>query len=335
MVRCEYDEKDGRNRRRGIHPAPPLGGRFYRYMTDRKKVVVTGGAGFIGSNLAAKLIEKGFDVHIVDRDPTFRRTTLPSAATLHEIDIRHTDEMQQICQGADVVYHLAAVPRVSYSVEHPVETTDENITGPVSVLTAAARAKVRRVVYSSSGSAYGEQKKLPFVETMIASPVNPYGLQKYVGELFAKMWPDVYGIETVSLRYFNVYGPGLDPNGPYALAIGKFLMARKNNQPITIYGDGTITRDFTHVRDIVRANMLAAESPKVGKGEVINIGAGRNLSVNDLAAMIGGPSVHVEARLEPHDTRADIALAKELLGWEPEVTLEDGIMALKKEMGIT
>src|SRR3989344_1333908 len=144
MVRCEYDEKDGRNRRRGIHPAPPLGGGFYRYMTDRKKIVVTGGAGFIGSNLVATLVEKGFDVHIVDRDPNFRRDTLPRAATLHEKDIRHTDEMQKIFEGADVVFHLAAVPRVPYSVEHPVETTDENITGTVSVLTAAARARVRR-----------------------------------------------------------------------------------------------------------------------------------------------------------------------------------------------
>ncbi|HEY4487185.1 MAG TPA: NAD-dependent epimerase/dehydratase family protein [Candidatus Paceibacterota bacterium] len=303
-------------------------------MTDRKKVVVTGGAGFIGSNLAAKLIEKGFDVHIVDRDPTFRRTTLPSAATLHEKDIRHTDEMQQICQGADVVYHLAAVPRVPYSVEHPVETTDENITGTVSVLTAAARAKVRRVVYSSSGSAYGEQKKLPFVETMIASPVNPYGLQKYVGELFAKMWPDVYGIETVSLRYFNVYGPGLDPNGPYALAIGKFLMARKNNEPITIFGDGTITRDFTHVRDVVTANLLAAESTKVGKGEVINIGAGRNMSIQKLAEMFGGPIEYGPPRLEAHDALADNTRARKLLGWEPTVTLEDGIAELKKMEGV-
>lgn len=299
-----------------------------------KKVVVTGGAGFIGNNLVAALVEKGFEVHIVDRDPSFRKATLPKPATLHEKDIRHTNEMQEIFAGADVVFHTAAVPRVPYSIEHPVETTDENITGTVSVFTAAARAKVRRVVYSSSGSAYGEQKTLPFIETMEAMPVNPYGLQKYVGELFAKMWVDVYGIETVSLRYFNVYGPGLDPNGPYALAIGRFLMARKNNQPITIYGDGTITRDFTHVRDVVAANILAAESAKVGKGEVINIGAGRNMSIQALAEMFGGPIEYGPPRIEAHDARADNRKAKELLGWEPTVKLEDGIAELKKLEGL-
>ncbi|HEY4527249.1 MAG TPA: NAD-dependent epimerase/dehydratase family protein [Candidatus Paceibacterota bacterium] len=303
-------------------------------MTDRKKIVVTGGAGFIGSNLVATLVEKGFDVHIVDRDPNFRRDTLPRAATLHEKDIRHTDEMQKIFEGADVVFHLAAVPRVPYSVEHPVETTDENITGTVSVLTAAARARVRRVVYSSSGSVYGEQQTLPFVETMQALPVHPYGLQKYVGELFAQLWPGLYGIETVSLRYFNVYGPGLDPNGPYALAIGKFLIARKSNQPITIFGDGTITRDFTHVRDVVAANILAAESRKVGKGEVINIGTGRNTRIQALAEMFGGPIEYGPPRIEAHDALADIRRAKELLGWEPKVSLEDGIAELKKLEGL-
>jgi len=299
-----------------------------------KKVVVTGGAGFIGSNLAHALVEKGFEVHLVDRDPSFRRATLPKEATLHEKDIRATDEMQAIFAGADVVFHTAAVPRVPYSIEHPVETTDENVTGTVSVLTAAARAGVRRVVYSSSGSAYGEQKTLPFVETMAAKPVNPYGLQKYVGELFAEMWPQIYGIETVSLRYFNVYGPGLDPHGPYALAIGRFLMARKNGEPITIYGDGTITRDFTHVRDVVSANMLAATSAKVGKGEVINIGTGRNMSIQALAEMFGGPIEYGSPRIEAHDALADTRKAKELLGWEPSVKLEDGIAELKRDAGL-
>ena len=303
-------------------------------MTDRKKFVVTGGAGFIGSNLVATLVEKGFEVHIVDRDPSFRRASLPRAAKLHERDIRHTGEMQNIFEGADVVFHLAAVPRVPYSVEHPVETTDENITGTVSVLTAAARAKVRRVVSSSSGSVYGEQKTLPFVETMQASPVHPYGLQKYVGELFAQLWPGLYGVETVSLRYFNVYGPGLDPNGPYALAIGKFLVARKNNEPITIFGDGTVTRDFTHVSDVVRANMLAAESQRVGKGEVINIGTGRNVSIQSLADMFGGPIEYGPPRIEAHDALSDNRRAKELLDWEPRVVLEDGIAELKKLSGL-
>ena len=300
-----------------------------------KKAVVTGGAGFIGSNLAAALVEAGWETHIIDTNPSFRRDSLPKEVTLHEADIRSTDTIQAIFERADVVFHTAAVPRVPYSIEHPVETTDFNITGTVSVLTAAVRAKVRRVVYSASGSAYGEQTTLPLIETMTANPVNPYGLQKYVGELFATLWSETYGIETVSLRYFNVYGPGMDPNGPYALAIGKFALARKNNEPITIFGDGTVTRDFTHVSDVVRANLLAAESSKVGKGEVINIGAGRQTSIKALADMFGGEIMYGPPRIEAHDSLADITKAKALLGWEPKVTLEDGIAALKKEMAIT
>ena len=300
-----------------------------------KKAVVSGGAGFIGSNLAAALVEAGWETHIIDTNPSFRRDSLPKEVTLHEADIRSTDTIQAIFERADVVFHTAAVPRVPYSIEHPVETTDFNITGTVSVLTAAVRAKVRRVVYSASGSAYGEQTTLPLIETMTANPVNPYGLQKYVGELFATLWSETYGIETVSLRYFNVYGPGMDPNGPYALAIGKFALARKNNEPITIFGDGTVTRDFTHVSDVVRANLLAAESSKVGKGEVINIGAGRQTSIKALADMFGGEIMYGPPRIEAHDSLADITKAKALLGWEPKVTLEDGIAALKKEMAIT
>lgn len=301
----------------------------------RKKAVVTGGAGFIGSNLVAALVAAGWETHIIDRDPSFRRDTLPKEATLHELDVRFQDKIRPVMEGADVVFHTAAVPRVPYSVEHPLETTDENVMGTVSVLAAASAAKVRRMVYSASGSAYGAQETLPLSEDMPANPVNPYGLQKYVGELFAKMWSEIYGLETVSLRYFNVYGPGMDPNGPYALAIGKFSLARKNNEPITIFGDGTITRDFTHVRDVVTANLLAAESARVGKGEVINIGAGRNVSIQALAGMFGGEVVYGPPRIEAHDSLADNRKAKELLGWVPTVKLEDGIAELKKEMGLS
>src|SRR3989338_3262350 len=300
-----------------------------------KKTVVAGGAGFIGSNLAHALVAAGWETHIIDIDPSFRKDTLPKEAIIHVLDVRSTDAIQPIMEGADVVFHTAAVPRVPYSIEHPVETTDQNVTGTVSALTAAAQAKVRRFIYSASGSAYGEQTTLPLEEKMVANPVNPYWLQKYVGELFTKLWSETYGIETVSLRYFNVYGPGMDPNGAYALAIGKFALARKNNEPITIFGDGTVTRDFTHVSDVVRANLLAAESPQVGKGEVINIGAGRQTSIKALADMFGGEIVYGPARIEAHDSLADNRKAQELLGWKPLVGLEDGIMMLKKEMGIT
>lgn len=299
------------------------------------KVVVTGGAGFIGSHLVDALVERGDEVHAVDNyaGGKYEERFNPKA-TYHELDVLRTDELQKVFEGADVVFHTAALPRVPYSVEHPVETTEVNIGGVVSALTAAARAKVRRVVYSASGSAYGEQKTLPLSETMIANPVNPYGLQKYVGELFAKVWNTTYGLETVSLRYFNVYGSRLDPRGPYALAVGAFLLARKENRPITIFGDGTITRDYTQVRDVVRANLLAAESQKVGKGEVINIGAGRNVTIKYLAELVGGEITYGAPRIEAHDSQADNRLAKELLGWEAQVSLEEGIAELKKEFAI-
>lgn len=164
--------------------------------------------------------------------------------------------------------------------------------------------------------------------------MHPYGMQKYVGELFARLWVAVYGLETVSLRYFNVYGPGLDPNGPYALAIGKFLMARKNNEPITIFGDGTVTRDFTHVSDVARANLLAATCDKVGKGEVINVGSGKNITIQQLAEMFGGEITYGPARIEAHDALADIRKAKDLLGWEPTIFVEEGVAQLKKEWAV-
>lgn len=298
------------------------------------KTVVTGGAGFIGSHLVDALLEHGHEVHVVDSFVGGKKEgRINPKATYHEIDVRKTDVLCDVLQGTDVVFHTAAIPRVPYSVEHPVETTDQNITGTVSMLTAAVRAKVRRVVYSSSGSSYGTQTELPLVETMTANPVNPYGLQKYVGELFAKIWPGIYGIETVSLRYFNVYGARLDPSGPYALAVGAFLLAKKEGRPLTIFGDGTITRDYTHVRDVVRANILASESKKVGQGEVINIGAGRNVAIQYLAELINGGKEGIAygpPRVEAHDSKADNRKAKELLEWEPTITLEEGIAELKK-----
>lgn len=300
------------------------------------KVVVTGGAGFIGSHIVSALVEKGAEVHVVDDYSGGRREDrINPKATYHEVDIREFEKLAPIVAGAECVFHEAAVPRVPYSIEHPLETFSVNVQGTVSVLRAAHQGGVKRLIYAASSSAYGDQDTLPLSEDMTAQPKSPYGLQKYVGELACRLWSELYGLPTVSLRYFNVYGPKFDPEGAYALVIGKFFKQRLAGQSLTITGDGTQTRDYTHVRDVVAANLLAAESPKVGKGEVLNIGAGRNVSVNDLAAMIGGESIHIEPRLEPHDTRADNRKAKELLGWEPIIALEDGIAELKKEAGLT
>ncbi|MEY4747449.1 MAG: hypothetical protein RLZZ416_498 [Candidatus Parcubacteria bacterium] len=299
------------------------------------KTVVTGGAGFIGSHLVDALIARGDEVHVVDNYAAGKREErLNAKAIYHEIDVRDYEKLAPIFKGATCVFHEAALPRVQFSIENPELTFSVNVLGTVSVLRAAKEGGVRRVIYAASSSAYGDQEQLPLSENMPAMPKSPYGLQKHMGELACKLWSDVYGLETVSLRYFNVYGPNFDPEGAYALVIGKFLKQRLENTPLTITGDGTQTRDYTHVSDIVRANLLAAESSRIGAGEVINVGAGRNVSVNDLAAMIGGPTTHIEPRLEPHDTRADYSKAKQVLGWEPTIQLEDGIAALKKLMHI-
>lgn len=304
---------------------------------QQKKVVVTGGAGFIGSNLVAELVARGFEVQVIDTLINGKREHVPAAATLHEVDILDTKAITVIMSGASAVFHLAALPRVSYSVEYPVESNRINVEGTVSVLVAARDAKVGRVIYSASGSAYGNQETLPFHESLLATPVNPYGLQKYIGELYLKMFSDVYGLSTVSLRYFNIYGPNMDPKGPYGLAVAKFLEQRTQGKPLTIVGDGTQTRDFTHVRDAVRANLLAMESSRVGRGEVINIGTGRNISVNYLADLIDGGVGKREmlpSRVEAHDSLADNTRAKELLGWEPQVSIEEGVAELKKKFNL-
>jgi UDP-glucose 4-epimerase len=285
-----------------------------------KKAVVTGGEGFIGGHLLRTLAEEGYEAVSVD---------LKSGK-----DILDTEMLAEAFRGADYVFHTAALPRVPYSIEHPQETNRANVEGTLSVLVAARDAGVERVVYSGSSSAYGNQKTMPLAESMQANPISPYALQKYIGEQYAKLFSEVYDLSTVSLRYFNVYGPGMDPNGAYALAIGKFIKQRIDGQPMTITGDGTQTRDFTHVKDVVRANILAATSEKVGKGEVMNIGAGRGVSMNEVAALIGGPVEHIAPRLEPHDTRADNTLARELLGWQPTIAIEEGIAELKSLAGV-
>ncbi|PIR82738.1 LPS biosynthesis protein WbpP [Candidatus Kaiserbacteria bacterium CG10_big_fil_rev_8_21_14_0_10_59_10] len=301
-----------------------------------EKAVVTGGAGFVGSHLVDALVERGFDVHVVDNYAAGKREDrIHKAATYHEVDIRDYEKLAPVVAGARYVFHEAALPRVQFSIEEPLETFSVNAHGTASVLRAAHEGGVKRVIYAASSSAYGDQETLPLTEDLPASPKSPYGLQKYIGELMCRMWSEVYGLETVSLRYFNVYGPRFDPHGPYALVMGKFILQKSEGKPLTIWGDGTHTRDYTHVRDIVRANVLAAESERVGKGEVINIGAGENISVSDLAALIGGPVVHEPERLEPAHTLADISRAKELLGWEPTVNREEAILEMKREFGVS
>lgn len=301
---------------------------------SKQKSIVTGGAGFIGSHIVDALVERGDEVHMIDNLSGGKRERLNPKAVFHEKDIRDFDAIAPIFTDAHFVFHLAALPRVQPSIEDPRTTHDVNVTGTLNVLVAARDAKVKRVVYSASSSAYGDQAVMPIHENMAANPLSPYGLQKYIGELQCRLFSQIYGIETISLRYFNVYGPRASADGAYALVISKFLDQRSHGQPMTIVPDGKQSRDFTHVRDVVRANLLAAESPKVGKGEVINIGGGHDYSVLEIADLIGGSTIIVEPRLEPRRTFADIRKAKELLGWEPTVDFKEGIEELKKMYSI-
>lgn len=300
------------------------------------KYLVTGGAGFIGTNLVKQLLQQGHEVVVYDNYSSGKiESRIQSGATYIEGDIRNYEDLKKAMTGVDGVFHVAAIPRMPYSVEHPLETNENNVTGTITVLLAARDAGVKRVVYSASSSAYGNQKTMPFVETMKTAPMSPYGLQKYIGEEYSRLFFELYGLETVSLRYFNVYGPFSDPNGAYALVIGKFLQQKKNGEPMTVCGDGEYYRDYTHVSDVARANILAMTSTKAGHGEVINIGNKHPYSVNQLVKLIGGEFVNTPDRQgDPRRTEADITKAKELLDWEPTVTLEEGIKALKSEWGI-
>jgi len=293
-----------------------------------KKIVVVGGAGFIGSNLVEALVERGDDVHVIDNLCGGKKENVHPKASFYEVDIRNYSDIEDIIKGADTVFHLAALPRVQYSIEHPIETNEVNVGGTLNVLVAANKGEVRRLVYSASSAAYGDQEVLPLKENMEANPLSPYGLQKYIGEKYCKIFNDIYGLSAVSLRYFNAYGKNQDPEGPYSLVIGRFLKLKEEGENLTIFGDGEQTRDFVNVRDIVRANILAMESEKEVGGEVINIGGGKNCSIKKLAELIGGEIEYLPARIEPKNTLADITKAKELLDWQPTVSLEEGIKEL-------
>ncbi len=299
-------------------------------LNKSKKVVVTGGAGFIGSHLVDTLLDMGFDAFVIDNLSGGKLENINKKAKFFQEDIRNLDVVRKIINGAEYVFHLAALPRVQYSIKNPIETHDVNVNGTLNLLIASKDAGVKKFIYSASSSVYGDQKEMPLREDMPVNPLSPYGLQKHIGEIYCKVFSMVYNIPTVSLRYFNVYGPRQNPEGDYALVIGKFLKQRKEGKPLTIVPDGEQTRDFTHVSDAVRANVMAMGSEKVGNGEVINIGAGKNYSINKIAELIGGPTVFCESRMEPKHTLADNTKAKELIGWKPEVSLEEGIEELKK-----
>jgi len=301
------------------------------------KYVVTGGAGFIGSNLVDLLLNNNHEVIVLDNFSSGKKENCNKKAIYHNIDLSDCEKINSIKQfldGCDGVFHLACLPRVQESIENPIIFEKNNTLSTINILKAAADMNVKRVVYSASSSAYGNTNKFPSKEIDPINPISPYAMQKYYGEVSCKMFSQVYGVETVSLRYFNVYGERQSLDGAYALVIGAFAKMKKNNKPLTIRGDGNQERDFTYVQDIVTANILASTSPNVGKGEVINIGNGNSKSINDIAKLFGGDVTYIDPVIEPLRTLADNSLAKKLLGWVPTGNLENWILNYKKKLGI-
>ena len=294
-----------------------------------QKVIVTGGAGFIGSSIVDMLIDEGHEVHVVDNLYAGKKENVNEKAILHVADIRNMEELLPLFKNVSYVFHEAALPQVQYSIENPIETNEVNVVGTLNVLEASRISKVKRLIFASSCSVYGDQETLPINEDMPTFSLSPYAMHKYIGEGYCTLWSRIYGLETVCLRYFNVYGKRQSANGSYPLVIAKFLDLKKEGKPLMIVGNGENTRDYVNVLDVARANILAMKSEKVGKGEVINIGTGIQSSVNKIAELVGGEVEHVPPRIEPKNIEADIKKAKELLNWEPVLILMEEVEKLK------
>jgi nucleoside-diphosphate-sugar epimerase len=312
------------------------------------KYLVTGGAGFIGSHITETLLKAGHSVVIIDNLSTGERERVAPGAHFVEADMTNLESIKSHFAGVDGVFHCAALPRVVFSIEDPLTSHQANINGTLNVLLAARDAGVKRFVYSASSSAYGGSEVLPLHEELLPQPLSPYGLQKYVGEHYTRLFALLYGMETVSLRYFNVYGPRMALRGGYVTVIAMFLKQQRLGQSLTIAGDGEQTRDFTYIGDIVNANISAMTSDRVGKGEVINIGGNHNYSINEIAQKfialtqvkaifqnqdhslygtldVSLPIEHIAPRIEPRNSLADVSRAQDLLGWNPKVSLEVGL----------
>ncbi len=312
-------------------------------MTSAKKAVITGGAGFIGSHLTRRLVRDGWRVTVVDNLATGDKKNIADSLkkiTFIKMDINDTKKLAKAMKGADVVFHLAAIPSVPRSIAKPLESHRANIDGTFSVLMAARDAKVRRVVYSASSSAYGETPTLPKREDMPPSPISPYGLQKWVGEQYTLLFNNFFGVEGVALRYFNIYGPDQNPDSPYSAAIPKFIRAMQKGIQPGVHGDGDNSRDFTYIDDAVEANILAATVPEA-RGELFNVARGEQVSINELVKTINhvlstdiAPAYGPERPGDIKHSLADISKARTILGYDPKISLTEGIRRTAESMPV-
>jgi UDP-glucose 4-epimerase len=297
-----------------------------------RRVLVTGGGGFIGSNLVHALLERGDDVRVLDNFSTGNRANLAGLdVEIVEGELRSYERVHNAVRGVEVVFHLGALGSVPRSVQDPLTSSAVNIEGTLNVLLAARDEGIRRVVYTSSSSIYGISNPLPLTESMPPDPISPYGVAKLAAERYCVSFSRVYDLETVVLRYFNVFGPRQDPNSQYAAVVPLFLTAIARGEPVTIFGDGEQSRDFTYVANVVDATLRAADAPGVS-GRILNVAAGAPATVTRLADLIGEIVGREPEKLyappRPGDVRdswADVAAARELLGYEPSVALEEGL----------
>jgi nucleoside-diphosphate-sugar epimerase len=301
------------------------------------RALVTGGAGFIGSHIAQRLVEAGHEVVVLDNFFSGSRANLAAIADrvrLVEGDVRHLPTVEECAAGCQVIFHEAAIVSVPLSVERPQESHDVNIQGTLNVLLAARKARTRRVVYASSAAIYGEEPTLPKVETMRPEPMSPYGVEKIAGEHYLATWSKLFEVETVALRYFNVFGPRQDPRSAYSGVISIFVDRILGGRPITFYGDGSQCRDFVYVDNVVDANILAATRDGVS-GHVYNVACGTRTTLLELASLIERSAARSVERsfAKPRagdikDSVADITLARRELGYAPGVGVEEGLKRL-------
>ena len=293
------------------------------------KAFVTGGAGFIGSHVAELLLKEGWEVVVFDNLSTGKEENIPRGAEFIKGDITDFVSLADATENIDVIFHLAALLQIQLSVEEPLITHAHNVDGTINVFEAARKNKVSRVIFSSSCAVYGDQSAMPLVEDMNPFPLSPYALHKYIGELYARLYGELYGLTIVPLRYFNVYGPRQNPTGSYAGAIAKFISLKKGNKPYVIFGDGSQSRDFVHVSDVARANFQAATSEKVKNADSINICTHTETDILKIAKLIGGQYSHAPGRPgEMQRAVGSYEKAKKVLDWEPTISIEDGIASL-------
>ena len=300
--------------------------------TKPRKSLVTGGAGFIGSHIVEALLKRGDRITILDNLSTGRRENLNlldggDSIDFHNVDIADYESIKDCFQGVDQVFHIAALADIVPSIRMPFAYHHSNVDGTISILEAARAAGVKRLVYAASSSCYGIPDHYPTPETAPARPQYPYALTKYVGEQYVLHWGDIYDLPVVALRFFNVYGPRSRTSGTYGAVFGIFLAQKLAGKPFTVVGDGTQTRDFTFVTDVVSACLAAADSDL--RQKVMNVASGNPVSVNRLVELLGGDVVHIPKRPgEPDCTYADTTKINKLLGWRPKVTIEEGVNIL-------